>query len=80
MTLTLAAALIPVGVFGFFFLLFSVINIYHLARFGSFSLVPFAMTFMYLAGVALLVSGTYTALGNTDWSQPFFTLAIPTSL
>ncbi|OGY42816.1 MAG: hypothetical protein A2Y67_03785 [Candidatus Buchananbacteria bacterium RBG_13_39_9] len=53
------------------FVIFALINIYHLFRFGFLSFFSFFVTFLFLAGVILILFITYELGAKIDWSQTF---------
>jgi hypothetical protein len=55
----------------FIVLLFGISSLYHLLRFGFFSPTSITMTFIMLAGTALLMFISYRLLIVFDWSQSF---------
>lgn len=72
MQFTLALLLIPYALFLILFAAFAFVNLFHIFRFGSFTLLSFAVTFLFLGGTAIILVGTYTLLSGTDWTQPLF--------
>ena len=79
-TIPLYALLVPCALFAVFFVIFSLVNLYHLFRFGSFTLLSFAVTFCFLGGAAIILSAAYTALQGVDWTGPLFTFASNVSI
>lgn len=61
--------LIPYLLFLAVFLIFSLINFYHILRWGGYTFVGFMATFIYLAGAILLIFQTYDILKTIDWWQ-----------
>lgn len=59
--------LIPYGIFGAFFLLWSAFNIYHLLRFGVVSMSLSLVMAFYLIGTASLVFFSVSLLLRFDW-------------
>ena len=64
----------------FIVLLFGISSLYHLLRFGFFSPTSVIMTFIMLAGTALLMFISYRLLIVFDWSQSFDAWAFIISL
>jgi hypothetical protein len=51
------------------FLIFAIINLYHLLAFGFISFESFFMTFIFIAGIVLILFITYKLGLEIDWSQ-----------
>lgn len=58
--------LVLVGIF----LIISIINFYHIIRFGFLHWPSLVMTFVYLGLVVLIILFTFKTLGNFDWQEP----------
>lgn len=54
-----------VGVLVFFIL--SVLNLYHIVRFGFFRFSSVLITFIYLGAAVVIILLTLNALANVDW-------------
>jgi len=63
--------LIIYAVFVVIFLIFALINIYHMVTFGFISFESFFMTFLLLAGTILILFTTYTYAQEIDWEETF---------
>jgi hypothetical protein len=70
LTLPLYFLLIPCALFVVIYVIFFLINLYHLVVYTTPSLTGFVMTFFFLGGVAYIVFITYNLLLGTDWQQP----------
>lgn len=68
-TLSLASILIPYAVVVAFFLIFALVNIYHMIHFGETTKVSFLVTFAFYAVSVLILFFTWQALQGTDWQQ-----------
>ena len=66
----LAFALIPYGIVLLFFIIFSLINITHLIRYGATTGVSLFMTFIFLAGAVIILFVSWQILGTINWGQP----------
>lgn len=51
------------------FLIFAIFNLYHLFNYGFLSFTSFFVTFLFLAGVVLILFITYQFGSQIDWSQ-----------
>ncbi len=72
MTITLSAVLLLYGSLVAFILLLLLINIYHLSRNASLTLVSFSMTVAVFSLIAITLFATHWLLQNTDWQTPLF--------
>lgn len=61
--------LIPYAVFLVIYLIFILMDVYHLVMFSSASLVSFSMTVLFLAGVVYVLFWTWTLGQPIDWKQ-----------
>jgi uncharacterized membrane protein YbhN (UPF0104 family) len=52
------------------FLFISILNFYHVVRYGFFDAPSIAATLIYLLLVAMIILFTFRALGDIDWKQP----------
>lgn len=60
-------------VYGFFlltFATFTLFNIGHLARTGTFTFASFLVTFLFLAAAAIIIWTTWSLLPDVDWTMP----------
>jgi|GEM_PF-1130513 hypothetical protein len=64
-----ATLLLYAAVVGFFAVL-AVVNVMHLVRYGATTRVSFIITFLFLAGAAVILFATWQLLAFTDWTQP----------
>ena len=69
--LSLWGLLIVYAVFIIIFLNFAIINLYHMLAYGFLSFESFFMTFLFLAGVILVLFITYKLGLEIDWQQSF---------
>jgi hypothetical protein len=67
--ISLYVLLIVYGLIIAAFIVFALFNLYHLFSFGFLSFLSFFMTFLFLAGVILILFITYTLAAPIDWSQ-----------
>jgi len=51
------------------FIIFSFFDLYHVVRFGFLNSTTVGMTFVFIAGSAILLFISYTYLRDIDWSQ-----------
>lgn len=61
-------------VYGFFvlcFLIFALVNLYHVLAFGFLGFESFFITFIFIAGTILVLFITYKLGMDIDWSQTF---------
>ncbi len=72
--MTLYIFLIAYYIFLVLFGLFSLFAIYHLARFVPPSSVAFFTTYVFLAGVAIVIFVTWQEIQIVDWNQVVFSL------
>jgi hypothetical protein len=56
--------------------LMSIINIWHLVRYGATTGVSYVVTLLFLVGGASILFTTWFALRGTDWTQTI-TLSLP---
>jgi hypothetical protein len=64
--------LVPYLIFLAIFLIFSLINFYHILRWGGFTFVGFIATFIFIAGMILLLFQTYDNLKTANWSEVIY--------
>jgi len=53
------------------FLIISILNFYHIIRFGIFKRAGIIVTFIYLGVIVIIVGVTFVALGDIEWRQSF---------
>lgn len=68
MTLQLWHLLIPFGLFALLFVVFAIIDVVHMVKFGTFGMVNYVALVIFLAGTALIFWGTAQLLASTDWT------------
>ncbi len=69
--ISLSAILIPYGILVALFLLFALINFYHMFKYGFLNFESFFMTFLFIAGIILILFITYKLAMEIDWTQTF---------
>ncbi|MEK7508802.1 MAG: hypothetical protein AAB568_03025 [Patescibacteria group bacterium] len=70
LTIPLSYLFIPVALFALIYVIFFLINLYHLVVYTTPSLTGFIMTFFFLGGAAYIIFISYNLLGGADWQQP----------
>jgi hypothetical protein len=60
----------------FFYFIFSFFNIYHLLRFGPWSLINFSMIFVFLLLSFWLFIFSLQTLWSFDWQSPLFAVEL----
>jgi len=70
--ITLSWFLVPYGLFLLVFIIFSLVNLYHILRWGGYTFVGFVATFIFLAGAILCLFSTYEHLKIIDWQTPIY--------
>lgn len=68
MTIPLIGFLFLYLLFAFTWLIFSLIALYHMIKYGQINFATFLTTFIYLGGSALLLFSSYQYLSQIDWS------------
>ena len=68
---SISVYLILYGIMVAIFVIFAIINLYHLFAFGFLSFQSFFMTFIFLGGTVLILFVTYKWGLKLDWSQTF---------
>ena len=69
--------LIPYAIFLIVFLVFAIVNVYHLIHYGQTTKVSFGVTFVFFAMTALILFLTWKGLQGVDWTYPI-DIAFPT--
>jgi hypothetical protein len=64
--------LIPYIALLLLFLIFALINIYHVFKWGGGTFTGFIATFIFLAGLILILFLTYDNLKMVDWSETIY--------
>lgn len=72
----ISIALIPYGLALLLFLIFAIVDGYHLIHYGETTKVSYWVTFVFFAVSATILFVTLYLLRGTDWSQSF-TIALP---
>jgi len=68
MTIPLIGFLYLYFLFVFVWLIFSLIALYHMIKYGQINFTTFIVTFAYLAGSAMILFLSYEYLSRIDWS------------
>lgn len=68
MTIPLIGFLFLYLLFIFIWLIFSLIALYHIIRYGQINFTTFITTFIYIAGSAIILFLSYGYLSRIDWS------------
>jgi len=69
--ISLSVFLIAYGIFIALFLIFAIINLYHMFTWGFLNFESFFMTFILVAGTVLILFITYELAKEIDWTQTF---------
>ena len=67
MTIPLIAFLFLYLLFVFVWLVFSLIALYHMIKYGQINFTTFITTFAYIAGAVVILSFSYDYLSRIDW-------------
>lgn len=76
-SLPLAIVLIPYAIFIIVFLIFALINVFHLVHYGQTTRISFTVTFIFFIVTSFILFATWAALRHIDWSAPL-EFSIPT--
>ncbi|MEI6597259.1 MAG: hypothetical protein WCL13_03595 [bacterium] len=68
MTIPLIGFLILYLLFVFVWLIFSLVALYHILRYGQINFTTFITTFVYIIGLAVILFLSYEYLSQIDWS------------
>ena len=68
MTIPLIGFLFLYLLFVFVWLIFSLVALYHMMKYGQINFITFITTFAYLAGAAMILFFSYEYLSQIDWS------------
>lgn len=68
MTIPLIAFLFLYLLFVFIWLIFSLIALYHIIKYGQINFTTFLITFAYIAGSIIILFLSYEYLSRIDWS------------
>ncbi|MBI4779411.1 hypothetical protein HY797_03090 [Candidatus Falkowbacteria bacterium] len=68
MTIPLIAFLFLYLLFVFIWLIFSLIALYHILRYGQISFTTFFTTFIYIVGAVIMFYFSFIYLSQIDWS------------
>lgn len=66
----LSLLLVPYAIIVAIFLLFAALNVLHLVHYGETTHVSFILTAVFFLGTVLVVSVTWFALSDVDWTRP----------
>ncbi|MBI4434227.1 hypothetical protein HY635_00165 [Candidatus Uhrbacteria bacterium] len=69
MTFQLWHFLIPYGLFVALFVVFAIIDVVHMVKFGTFGMVNYVALVIFLAGTALMFWSTAQLVAPVDWTQ-----------
>ena len=69
-TFPFSFVLIPYGLFLAVFLIFALINVYHMVHYGATTFISFLVTFAFMAGSAFILYFTWQLLAGVDWGMP----------
>jgi hypothetical protein len=69
--ISISIFLVIYGLALFLFVIFALINLYHLFKFGFISFTSFLATFLFLGATVLVLFITYKLGQSIDWSQTF---------
>lgn len=72
MTIPLWALLIPYGIILVLFVFFTLMNLYHLVRFGFLTFGSVIFFLMFAGASAFVLVTAWQGLGSVDWNQPLF--------
>ncbi len=67
--ISMSVMLIAYGVLVLAFLIFAVVNLYHVLKFGFLGFESFFVTFIFIAGTILVLFITYKLGLEIDWTQ-----------
>jgi len=68
MSFSVGLLLIPYGIAVILFLIFALLNVYHLIAYGATTKVSFLFTFVFLAGSSFIAYASWLYLKDIDWS------------
>lgn len=69
MTFPLGLLLIPYLIAVAGFLIFAILNVFHLITYGATTRTSFIFTFVFLAGTVLIAYASWWALNDINWSS-----------
>lgn len=61
--------LIPFGLFALLFVVFAIIDVVHMVKFGTFGMVNYVALVIFLAGTAFIFWSTAQLVSPVDWTQ-----------
>lgn len=70
MTISLWHFLIPYGLFVLLFVVFAIIDVVHMVKFGTFGMVNYVALVIFLTGTAFIFWSTAQLLLPVDWTLP----------
>jgi len=68
MTIPLIGFLFLYLLFIFIWLIFSLVALFHMVKYGQINFMTFITTFAYIAGSVVILSFSYDYLSHIDWS------------
>jgi hypothetical protein len=69
--ISMSVLLITYGILVLAFLIFALVNLYHVLKFGFLGFESFFVTFIFIAGTVLILFITYKLGLEIDWTQTF---------
>ncbi|MCK4554299.1 hypothetical protein KAU19_05055 [Candidatus Parcubacteria bacterium] len=69
MTFSLSLLLIPYLLFLFLWLIFSIVAVYHMMKFGFKNFTTFFTTFIFIGVAILMLMTTYDFISQIDWKE-----------
>jgi hypothetical protein len=74
MSITIGAFLVPYLLFLALFVVGGVVNIYHMVKFGTYTLPNYIALVIFLGGAAVMIWGTIALLAGVEWATPLLTI------
>lgn len=68
-TFALSLLLVPYAIVVVIFLVFALLNVYHLVHYGATTRVSFVFTFVFLAGSVIILAASWWYLRDAEWSS-----------
>lgn len=68
--LSVAVFLIVYGLFMFFYVIYSLFNVYHLIRYGFYNFSLYLLVTIFTGGTIILIAGSVFQMMTYDWSRP----------
>ncbi len=66
----LSIFLIPYALFAAIFVIFSLVHLYHLGKFGASGFISFVLVFIYLAGASIIIYWSWYFIDQINWKIP----------